>query len=93
MSSILTNNPLPTSGTENNNPVSAVNSIIGQIMGSANPQAMFQQILQQSPDAKNAMSLINQYGNGNPKQAFMAYATATGRNELAKQILSKLGLS
>ena len=70
-----------------------MNNIINQILGSANPQQMFNQILSQSPDAKNAMNLINQYGNGNPKQAFMAYANQTGRQELAKQILNKLGLS
>ena len=94
MPSVLTNDPLPNAETpQNANPIAAMNNIINQIMSSQDPKATFNQILQQSPEAKNAMDLINQYGNGDPKQAFMAYANATGRQSFAQQIRSKLGLS
>lgn len=78
--------------TNNGNPVSAVKNIVDQIMGSANPQAAFQQMIDSSPDCKNAMNLINQYGNGDPRQAFLNYAAQTGKSGIAQQILSKLGL-
>jgi hypothetical protein len=82
------NNPQP----PKNNPVSAVRDIVDQIMRSSNPQAAFQQMLDSSPDCKNAMNLINQYGNGDPKQAFLNYASQTGKSGIAQQILQKLGL-
>ena len=90
MASILSdNNPQSTI----NNPMDSIKNIINQIMNSANPQATFQQVLQQSPDAAKAMQMINQYGNGNPQQAFLNYANQTGKQELAKQISQKLGLN
>ena len=69
-----------------------ISNIANQILGSANPQQAFQQILQQNPDAQNAMNLISQYGNGDPKAAFMNYAAQTGKQGIASQILQKLGL-
>ena len=90
MPSILSGNTMP-SGT-NNNPLGAVKNIVDQIMCSSNPQAAFQQMLNSSPDCKNAMNLIQQYGNGDPRQAFMNYASQTGKLGIAQQILSKLGL-
>ena len=90
MPSILSNNTQPSQ--MNNNPVGAVKNLVDQIMNSANPQAAFQQMLDSSPDCKSAMSLINQYGNGDPKTAFLNYASQTGKQGLAQQILSKLGL-
>ena len=89
MPSILSNTPQPSS---NNNPVSAVNNLVQQIMNSANPQAAFQQMLNSSPDCKNAMNLIQQYGNGDPRQAFLNYANQMGKQGLAQQIRLKLGL-
>jgi len=88
MPSILSNNTQP----QTNNPVGAVNNLVQQIMNSANPQAAFQQMLNSSPDCKNAMNLIQQYGNGDPKQAFLNYASQTGKQGIAQQILTKLGL-
>ena len=88
MPSILSNNPEP----QTNSPVSAVKNLVDQIMGSANPQAAFQQMLNSSPDCKNAMNLVQQYGNGDPKQAFLNYAAQTGKSGIAQQILQKLGL-
>ena len=89
MPSILSNN---TPEPQRTNPASAVRNIVDQIMGSANPQAAFQQMLNSSADCKNAMNLIQQYGNGDPKQAFLNYASQTGKAEIAQQILQKLGL-
>jgi len=89
MPSILSGNTTPSQTT---NPASAVGNIVNQIMNSANPKQAFQQMLDSSPDCKNAMNLINQYGNGDPKQAFMNYASQTGKQGLAQQILQKLGL-
>jgi len=36
--------------------------------------------------------MVSQYGNGDPKTAFMNYAAQTGKQGLAQQILQKLGL-
>ena len=88
MPSILSNTPTP----QQNNPVTAVKNLVDQIMNAANPQAAFQQMLNSSPDCKNAMNLVQQYGNGDPKQAFLNYAAQTGKSGLAQQIIQKLGL-
>lgn len=74
------------------NPVTSINNIINNILNSVNPKQTFQQILDSSPDAKNAMNLINQYGNGDPKTAFMNYMVSTGKQSLGQQIKQKLGL-
>ena len=89
MPSILSGNNVP-SGTSN--PIDSVKNIVDQIMNSANPTASFQQMLNASPECKNAMNLIQQYGNGDPRQAFLNYAAQTGKSGIAQQILSKLGL-
>ena len=72
------------------NPVS---NLINQILGSANPQQMFNQMLSTNKDAQNAMNLINQYGNGDPKAAFMNYMNSQGKQAVGQQIMQKLGLS
>lgn len=69
-----------------------VNNIIGQVMGSANPQVAFNELLAKNPNLMNGMNIINQYGNGDPKAAFFNYAQSVGKAEIAKQILSNLGL-
>ena len=77
---------------EQQNPAGIVNNLVNQIMSSVNPQQAFNQVLSASPDAKNAMNLINQYGNGDPRTAFMNYMVATGKQSLGQSILQKLGL-
>ena len=62
-------------------------------MGATDPKQAFNQTLQQNPDARNAMNIVNQYGNGDPKAAFLAYAQQKGQNALAQNIMQKLGLS
>ena len=94
MASILSENPLESQNqNQTNNPISMVNTMIGQILNSSNPQQTFNQVLSQNQDAQNAMNLINQYGNGDPKQAFINYANQTGKQGLAKQILQRFGLN
>ena len=61
-------------------------------MSSANPQQMFNQMLSSNQDAQNAMNLINQYGNGDPKAAFMNYMNAMGKQTIGLQIMQRLGL-
>ena len=61
-------------------------------MGSADPQQMFNQVLNSSPDAKNAMDLINKFGNGDPRAAFMNYMTTQGKQSLGQQIMQKFNL-
>ena len=92
MASILSENP-SVSQHQTNDPVGAINSIIGQILNSANPKQTFQQVISQNQEAQNAMNLINQYGNGDPRQAFLNYANQTGKQNLASQIMQKFGLS
>lgn len=43
-------------------------------MSSINPQDAFNQMVGSRPEAKNAMDIVNQYGNGDPKTAFMNYS-------------------
>ena len=92
MPSILSNNTVQNQ-TTSNNPVAGIKNIVDQIMNSVNPQQTFNQLLSQSPDAQKAMDLINQYGNGNPQQAFINYAAVTGKQNIGQSILQKLGLN
>lgn len=73
--------------------MSQVNALIQQIMSSENPTATFQQMIGQSPEAQQAMSIANQYGNGDFKTAFMNYAAATGKQAIAQQIMQGMGLN
>lgn len=90
MPSILSNNQVPEN--EIQNPNGTVRNIINQILSSVNPQQTFNQILSSNQQAQNAMNLINQYGNGDPKAAFMNYMNSTGKQSIGQQIIQKLGL-
>ena len=70
-----------------------VNSTIGQILNSENPQASFNEFVNSNPEAKNAMDLINQYGNGNPRTAFMNYMKVTSKQTLGQRIMQFFGFS
>ena len=52
---------------------------------------MFNQICANNQDAKNAVDLINKYGNGDPRSAFINMM-ANGKSGLGQQIMQKLGL-
>jgi len=90
MPSILSNDPLPEQPM--NDPVSSVRNIVNQIMNSMNPQQTFNQVLGNTKQGQDAMNLIKQYGNGDPRQAFLNYASAMGKQSLGEQIMRKLGL-
>ena len=62
-------------------------------MGSVNPEQAFSSILATNPDAKRAMDLINQYGNGDPKAAFMNYMSAQGKQAIGNDIIKRFGLN
>ena len=62
-------------------------------MKSGDPKATFNQVVNNIQGGQNALDLIQQYGNGDPKTAFMNYAAQQGRNALAQQIMSGMGLS
>lgn len=49
-------------------------------------------MLSQNKDAQKAMDIINQYGNGDPKAAFMNYAAAQGKQSIGQGIMQRLGL-
>ena len=89
MPSILSGNSTP---QMSNDPVSSVKNIINQIMSSANPQQTFNQVMGQSKEMQDAMNLIKQYGNGDPRQAFLNYMNQTGNQSIGQQIMQKLGL-
>ena len=70
------------------NPI--LNQLFGQALGSngilnmfqsvknaQNPNAMIQSLMQQNPQMKQVMDVVNQYG-GNAKQAFYAMAQQKG---------------
>lgn len=95
MGSILSSNPSTDPQAVpavRQDPVASIKNIANQILNSANPQQAFQQVLDNSTEARNTMDLINQYGNGDPKAAFQNYAVATGKQNLAQKIRQMLGL-
>ena len=95
MASILSNNysqPTQTASPPQD-PMATINSLIDQVMRSGDPKATFSQVVNNIQGGQNALDLIQQYGNGDPKAAFMNYAAQQGRNALAQQIMSGMGLS
>ena len=90
MPSILSNQ-MPEQN-QTNDPVGSVRNIVDKIMNSMNPQQTFNQVLGNTKEGQEAMNLIRQYGNGDPRQAFMNYASAMGKQSLGQQIMHKLGL-
>lgn len=73
-------------------PVGTINNLANQILTAVNPQQQFNNMVAGNKDAQNAMNIINQYGNGDPKAAFLNYASQMGKDSLAKSIMSRLGL-
>lgn len=61
-------------------------------MNSPDPKQTFSQMVNSIQGGQEALNLVNQYGNGDPKQAFMNYATQQGKTALAQQIMQKFGL-
>ena len=91
MGSIIFSNP---STTQTEIPSKGIiESVANKILGSTNPQAAFSSVVNNNPDAKKAMDICNQYGNGDPKAAFMNYAAQNGKNAFAQTIMNRLGLN
>ena len=78
---------------ENNIPSKGmVDNLINKILGSANPQATFEKICAENEAARNGLSLVQKYGNGDPKAAFNNYIAANGSKALGSIVMNKLGL-
>ena len=93
MGSILSNNPSQTVQDQPiQNPVGTVNSIISRILGSDNPNETFQQLINSNPMLKSKIDEMNQYGNGDPKTAFINYMNAKSKQGLAQNIMQLFGL-
>lgn len=69
-----------------------VNNLVNQVMSSADPNQTFNQMVSKIDGGQNALKLIQQYGNGDPKTAFMNYAAQNGKSAMAELILRRLGL-
>lgn len=61
-------------------------------MSSANPNQTFNQMVSSIDGGQDAIAKIKEYGNGDPKAAFMNYAAKNGKSALAQQILQRMGL-
>lgn len=56
-----------------------IKEMVNLIKSSKNPQAMMQSMINQNPQMKQVMEMVNQNG-GNPKDAFYALAKEKGVN-------------
>lgn len=92
MASTLFSRLSPQATQPQTNDTTGINNLINQILSSANPQEQFKTMLSQNKDAQNAMDIINQYGNGDPKAAFMNYMAAQGKQQIGQGIMQRLGL-
>lgn len=61
-------------------------------MGSADPTQTFNQMVSSMPQGQEALNKIKEYGNGDPKTAFMNFAAQQGKQALAQQIMQSLNL-
>lgn len=60
-------------------------------MNSTNPKAAFNRLLLQNPQMQEAQTIINRYGNGDPKTAFFNLAKEKGIDP--STIMSQLGIN
>ena len=56
-----------------------IRQMIGMLRSSGNPQAMLMQMMQNNPNVKQAMEIVQQYG-GDAEKAFYALAKQKGIN-------------
>ncbi len=92
MASTLFNRLSPQGTQAETSGTTAINNLISQILSSVNPQQQFSNMVAGNKDAQNAMNIINQYGNGDPKAAFMNYMAAQGKQQIGQGIMQQLGL-
>lgn len=62
-------------------------------MNSADPNKTFSQVVSNIQGGQDALNLIKQYGNGDPKTAFINYASQQGKTVMAQQIMQRMGLT
>ena len=70
-----------------NNNLSQIKSMMNMVKSAGNPQAMLQTLIQNNPQMRQVMTLINQSG-GDPKAAFYKLAQEKGIDP--QQILDML---
>lgn len=70
-----------------NNNLSQIKSMMNMVRSAGNPQAMLQSMIQNNPQMRQVMTLINQSG-GDPKAAFYKLAQEKGIDP--QQILDML---
>lgn len=70
-----------------NNNLSQIKSMLNMVRSAGNPQAMLQSMMQNNPQMREIMGLVNQYG-GDPKTAFYKLAQEKGVDP--QQILNML---
>ena len=56
-----------------------IRQMIGMLKSSGNPQALLMQMMQNNPNVKQAMEIVQQYG-GDAEKAFYALAEQKGIN-------------
>ena len=88
MPSILSNNQVT---TDIQGPMQAAKDLASQIMATPNPQETFNQMLNKNPELKKQYDLMNQYGNGDPKAAFMNYMGSTGKQSMGQLLINWIG--
>ena len=88
MPSILSNNA---TSIDIQGPMQAANDLASQIMSTPNPQETFYKMLDQNPELKEKWDLMNKYGNGDPKAAFMNYMGSNGKQTFGNMIIQWLG--
>ena len=59
--------------------IAPIKQMMNMVMSSRNPQAMVNQMLQNNPQYKQVMDIVNQNG-GDPKKAFYELARQKGIN-------------
>ena len=64
---------------KNNGSITQARNMMNMLKNSSNPQAMLQNMINQNPQMKQVMNLINENG-GDPKRAFYSKAKQMGVN-------------
>lgn len=70
-----------------NNNLNQIKQMMNMVQSARNPQAMLQSIIQNNPQMKQVMDIVNESG-GNPKAAFYKMAEEKGVDP--EQVLSML---
>ena len=66
-------------GNQTNPQIAQVKQMLNTVRSAGNPQAMLNQLIQNNPQMRQVMDIVNQNG-GDPKKAFYAMAQQKGVN-------------